>query len=206
MSRHIEIGKRIESERLRLKFPTQEAAARACGVSRPAWGKYERGEARLGGDALTKFIQLGADVDWIFNGVRSTTAALDDHERAVLATMRSNPLYAEALWRWSVVMPLLSDGQLQQNLRALLQCAVDGGDLSVVMQPRDIALIIDAYRVAPDSNKNLFLRGLGLEIRQIDASVQLIADALRQHTLPEREALLAILKIDDESSGGRHAA
>lgn len=63
---------RLKEERKRLGL-SQQAAAELCDVSREIWGKYERGVVVPGGDVLFSFSAVGADVGYIFSGVRTGT-------------------------------------------------------------------------------------------------------------------------------------
>jgi transcriptional regulator with XRE-family HTH domain len=61
---------RIVFERERLGL-TQADAGEACGVTRAMWGRYEKGKASMGADVLARFVQAGADANYIFTGVRA---------------------------------------------------------------------------------------------------------------------------------------
>lgn len=63
-------GQLITEERKRLGL-TQAAAADVCGVTRGMWLRYEKGKASMGSDVLTRFVQAGADANYIFTGVRA---------------------------------------------------------------------------------------------------------------------------------------
>lgn len=72
---------RIREERKRLGL-RQEDAAEKCGLSRSMWIRYEKGQSVLDGEALRKFIAIGADGAYILGGVRGTA-----HGQAQLQTM-----------------------------------------------------------------------------------------------------------------------
>ncbi len=63
-------GERIVEERKRLKM-TQADMAKACGVSRGMWGRYEKDKGSMGSDVFARFISCGADANYIFTGTRS---------------------------------------------------------------------------------------------------------------------------------------
>ena len=88
---------RVLVERKRLKL-SQEAAASSCGVSREMWGKYERGKAAMGGDALLMFSAAGADVRYIITGERDgpVPETLTADERELLALFRAASLSVKA--------------------------------------------------------------------------------------------------------------
>lgn len=62
---------RIREERKRLGL-RQEDAAEKCGLSRSMWIRYEKGQSVLDGEALRRFIAIGADGAYILGGVRGT--------------------------------------------------------------------------------------------------------------------------------------
>ena len=78
---------RLKEERLRLNISQDEAAA-LCGVSREMWGKYERGVGDPASSKLIAFGNAGADLSFIFTGVR-TISTLDDGERLLLNHYRA---------------------------------------------------------------------------------------------------------------------
>jgi transcriptional regulator with XRE-family HTH domain len=64
------IGERIAEERDRLRKGQLEVAE-YCGLSRDMWSRYERGMTAIRENYLTKFAELGADIDFIRTGLRS---------------------------------------------------------------------------------------------------------------------------------------
>ena len=67
-SAEITVGARFAAERLRLGLGVQEAAD-ACGITRNAINKIERGAMPSGG-VLQGFLKAGADVGYVLAGVR----------------------------------------------------------------------------------------------------------------------------------------
>jgi len=63
---------RLKDERIRLGLKQAEAGD-LCGVTREAWGKYERMQSVPGGDVLVSFAAAGADVNYILTGKRATS-------------------------------------------------------------------------------------------------------------------------------------
>lgn len=63
---------RLKGERIRLGLKQAEAGY-LCGVTREAWGKYERMQSVPGGDVLISFAAAGADVNYILTGKRATS-------------------------------------------------------------------------------------------------------------------------------------
>ena len=80
---------RLKEERLRLGLSQDEAAV-LCGVSREMWGKYERGTGDPASSKLIAFCNAGADVSFLFTGIR-TISTLDDNERLLLNSYRAAP-------------------------------------------------------------------------------------------------------------------
>lgn len=66
----LSLGKRAEEERLRIGR-TQEDLAEFCGVTRRTISRIENEKTPPSGDILTKFSQLGIDVQFVLTGVRS---------------------------------------------------------------------------------------------------------------------------------------
>lgn len=65
------IGERIKVERERLGF-NQDEFAEKCGVSRRSQIMYEQNKTDAGAGYFTRISELGADVNYIFTGVRVT--------------------------------------------------------------------------------------------------------------------------------------
>ena len=80
---------RLKEERLRLGLSQDEAAV-LCGVSREMWGKYERGTGDPASSKLIAFGNAGADIVFIFTGIRAIST-LDDNERLLLNYYRAAP-------------------------------------------------------------------------------------------------------------------
>jgi transcriptional regulator with XRE-family HTH domain len=78
----------LKDERKRLGLSQAEAAEK-CGVSREIWGKYERGLTMPGSEALYAFAHSGADIQYVFTGIRSGLA-LGAMERLFLEKLRSS--------------------------------------------------------------------------------------------------------------------
>lgn len=79
-------GIRLKEERERLGLSQQEAADK-IGIRREMWGRYERGQASPGGDALTAFQLAGGDLIYVLTGELGTAAITSD-ERKLLAFYR----------------------------------------------------------------------------------------------------------------------
>lgn len=82
------IGGFLKDERKRLKLSQAEAAEK-CGVSREIWGKYERGVTMPGSEALYAFAHSGADMQYVFTGIRSSLT-LSATERLFLDKLRES--------------------------------------------------------------------------------------------------------------------
>jgi len=65
-------GDRVKSERLRLGFKSQAQAAKRFGVERETWSRYETNKLEMGQDVFRRFVEAGADVDYIVTGHTST--------------------------------------------------------------------------------------------------------------------------------------
>ena len=68
---------RLKEERLRLGF-SQARAGEICDTSREVWGRYEAGKNMPGGDVLLKFTEAGADINYLFLGVRGSPQGRED--------------------------------------------------------------------------------------------------------------------------------
>ena len=62
-------AKRLTEERKKLGL-TQNKAAEICGVSRRMWGHYEKGRSLPGCEVLFALAQIGADFNFLMNGMR----------------------------------------------------------------------------------------------------------------------------------------
>jgi transcriptional regulator with XRE-family HTH domain len=82
------IGNFLKEERKRLGLSQAEAAEK-CGISREIWGKYERGITMPGSEALYAFAHSGADMQYVFTGVRSSLS-LSAIERLFLEKLRAS--------------------------------------------------------------------------------------------------------------------
>jgi len=63
-------GARIKEERLRLGIKSQANAATRFGVERETWSRYETGKMEMGREVFQRFIEAGADPDYITTGFR----------------------------------------------------------------------------------------------------------------------------------------
>lgn len=82
---------RLKEERKRLGLSQAEAAVE-CGVSREVWGRYERAAAIPGGEVLSGFAALGADVQYVLVGRRGTqpdSSGLPPDEQLLLDSYRA---------------------------------------------------------------------------------------------------------------------
>lgn len=86
-------GNRLKEERKKLSL-TQLEVAEKCNITREAWGKYERGQNMPGSEVLLSFSNLGADIAYIFTGVRSApqspTYATPSFKTALAAVLHEN--------------------------------------------------------------------------------------------------------------------
>ncbi|MDR1276087.1 MAG: helix-turn-helix transcriptional regulator [Candidatus Accumulibacter sp.] len=62
-------GDRIKTERLRLGYKTQGHAADKFGVTRETWSRYESGKYEMGKEVYQRFIEAGADPDFLTTGI-----------------------------------------------------------------------------------------------------------------------------------------
>lgn len=118
------IGGFLKDERKRLKLSQAEAAEK-CGVSREIWGKYERGVTMPGSEALYAFAHSGADMQYVFTGIRSSLT-LSATERLFLERFRVAP---KALQDEALLALLGQQGQLssaKQIFHAGVGQAVEG--------------------------------------------------------------------------------
>ena len=84
------VGERLEEERKRLGIKNKSAMASAGGVVPSAYGNYVDGTRAPDGGYLVAISEVGADVQYILTGVRSS-AALAPDERLLLDKYRSSP-------------------------------------------------------------------------------------------------------------------
>jgi len=61
-------GERVKSERLRLGFKSQAQAAKTFGVERETWSRYETNKLEMGQEVFRRFVEAGADPDYIVTG------------------------------------------------------------------------------------------------------------------------------------------
>ena len=78
---------RIREERKRLGL-RQEDAAERCGLSRSMWIRYEKGQSVLDGEALRRFIAIGADGQYSLSGIKSSD--LSQQRSTLLAQFANN--------------------------------------------------------------------------------------------------------------------
>lgn len=91
-------GERLKEERFRIDMQ-QIDFAEACGVSRGALLKWEKGEAAPNAMALAVMDTLGIDVLYVVTGRRSTDSEtrLVPAEQALLAAWRNSSIKGRAL-------------------------------------------------------------------------------------------------------------
>jgi transcriptional regulator with XRE-family HTH domain len=87
-------GERLREERERLGF-NQTAFGAIGGVQKQAQLKYEKGERFPDAAYLAAAAKIGADVQYIITGVRSSTALMPD-EQELLRLFRAAPLAVKA--------------------------------------------------------------------------------------------------------------
>ncbi|HDT5887841.1 helix-turn-helix domain-containing protein [Aeromonas dhakensis] len=63
-------GHRIKEERVRLGIKSQSVAATRFGVERETWSRYETGKIEMGREVFQRFVDAGADPDYIVTGIR----------------------------------------------------------------------------------------------------------------------------------------
>ena len=82
-------GPRLKSERKRLGLSQQQAADLA-GVTREHWGRCERGQAVLGGEALGALASAGVNAQLVLTGVgvAGGAQALSPEEQTLLSYFR----------------------------------------------------------------------------------------------------------------------
>ena len=83
------VGERLEEERKRLGIKNKSAMASAGGVVPSAYGNYVDGTRAPDGGYLVAISEVGADVQYILTGVRSS-AALAPDERLLLDKYRAS--------------------------------------------------------------------------------------------------------------------
>lgn len=66
-----DFGNRLKEERKKLGFSSQAEVAEKCGVVKDVWGRYERGTSIPNGETLLAFMNLGADINYLFTGEAS---------------------------------------------------------------------------------------------------------------------------------------
>ena len=92
---HMEsIGERLREERERLGF-TQAAFGAVGGVQKQAQLKYEKGERSPDASYLQAIAKVGADVQFIVLGARSS-GSLSDNETQLVSNFRAAPLAVQA--------------------------------------------------------------------------------------------------------------
>lgn len=80
---------RLKEERVRLGLKQAEAAE-ICGVTREAWGKYERMKSIPGGDVLFSFAAAGADIQYILTGKRSVLVDDGNQPQAGIGSIQTD--------------------------------------------------------------------------------------------------------------------
>jgi transcriptional regulator with XRE-family HTH domain len=89
-----ECSNRLREERKRLGFSQQEMA-NLSGVRTEMWGRYERGEAAPGADALVAFGLAGGDVQYVLLATR-TTSVLTIEEKELVSGFRALDIRGKA--------------------------------------------------------------------------------------------------------------
>ncbi len=80
----IEIGKRLENERIRLNY-TQQKMGEYVGIGRRAYINYEKGKREISAEGLNNIDKIGADVLYITTGKPS---ALSEEEQMIIMEYR----------------------------------------------------------------------------------------------------------------------
>lgn len=168
-------GLRIKAERVRLQW-TQEVAAKKCGVSQGMWGKYERGEHVMGSLIMQKFIESGADFDFIVTGWNSAVYerdnAISEHRETLMGLKPINEeeellrLYRlangagrSAFFQIARVIPM-SDTTVTELAHSFCRAVVEKKDLFVAQPiPRwytaDVVQLLTRYRTASSKIKGV---------------------------------------------------
>jgi transcriptional regulator with XRE-family HTH domain len=81
------LPERLKNERIRAGWSQSEAAEKV-GVSREMWGKYERGLSLPGVDVFSKFVDAGADMNYLVTGSYLLTATESSEETILLTNYR----------------------------------------------------------------------------------------------------------------------
>jgi len=90
----VQVGLRLEEERKRLGF-TQDQMAGLGGVAKRTYCNYEAGIREPGAGLFSGLGKIGADVQYIITGQRSTQALSQDEER-LISLFRAAPLAVKA--------------------------------------------------------------------------------------------------------------
>lgn len=85
-----EIGGRLRTERERLGF-NQEAFGAIGGVKRFAQGNYEKGDRQPDVSYLASIAKVGADVQYIVTGVRSSNTLNQELTRIISLAAQASP-------------------------------------------------------------------------------------------------------------------
>lgn len=64
-----DFANRLRLEREKLGFSSQAKIAEICGVNKDVWGRYERGTSIPNAETLLIFMELGADINYLFTGI-----------------------------------------------------------------------------------------------------------------------------------------
>lgn len=187
------IGSRIESERRRLGWLTQEMSADMCGVTRPTWGKYERGDSEINPQALKRFIEHGADYDFIFTGVRkgavdesaiktgspsylslpATISLRDRQEQEVVEAMRIDSRVGNFLWKLACVLKMADFDALESSGNLVCRSIIEkrGLVLAKIEEPsvsnEREAAFIRAYRLSNSKLQGLVRAACDVEDAQV---------------------------------------
>ena len=88
------VSARLKEERKRLGL-SQEAGAKALGISLASLSTYERSKVTPPVSVLIPYAKLGADIQYIITGERSS-ARLPDTEQLLISSFRSAPAPVQA--------------------------------------------------------------------------------------------------------------
>lgn len=151
MNRLVVVGARIEEERKRLGWATQEIAGFHCGVSRITWGKYERGDAEMNMVTMKRFIEAGADFDYIETGFHqkefermeqangpsylslpATIQLRDRMEQDVVEAMRLDSRVAKFFWKIACSVKMANFDMLENSGILMCRSFIENRELSLV--------------------------------------------------------------------------
>lgn len=123
-------GPRLKSERKRLGLSQQQAADLA-GVTREHWGRCERGQAVLGGEALGALASAGVNAQFVLAGDSSTQGAqsLSPEEQTLLTYYREASKDVQRAALGALLGATASAGQVMKRVGdGAVQIGSIGGD------------------------------------------------------------------------------